>query len=198
MKNIQHIHQSSDYLTKFSLAIPSAIMSLANINADKPLDASYQPGYYDVACGRGKGAYNRPGNKRFRALVATYLADYLNAKTRLDKSTVLSRIVDRVHSLRDPDTGKPALFVKYSKLTGWVEIGKDSAHEKVGHAMREAVLANEPLPLSDFDESALLALTQRTLSSKRHCSAAHAFRQRSSFTCRQRSSFTCLPFANLL
>jgi hypothetical protein len=197
MKSVQHIDQSSDFLSKFSLAIPSAIMSLANINADTPLEASYQPGYYDVACGRGKGAYNRPGNKRFRVLVATYLSDYLDAKTRLDKSAVLSRIVDRVQSLRDPDTGKPARFIKYSKLTGWVEIGKDSAHEKVGHAMREAVLANEPVPLSDFDESALLALAKSSLSSKRHC-LAHACRQRPSFTCRQRSSFTCLPFANLL
>jgi hypothetical protein len=144
------------------LLVPSAVTSYTHIKAQIPLDSFYEPGCYDVVCGRGKGSYNRPGNKHFRALVATFVSDYVNAKTRLDKSAVLGCIVDSVHSLCDPDTGSPARFVKYSKLKGWVEIGKDAAHEKAGHAMREAVMAMEPLPLCDYDESTLLSLSKRS------------------------------------
>jgi hypothetical protein len=160
-----------DFLTKFSLAVPTAITSLANINSDTPLDTSYQPGCYDVVCGRGKGSYNRPGNRHFRALVATFLDDYRNAKTRLDKTAVLGRIVDKVHSLQDPHTKQAAQFVRLCKHSGWVQIGKDSAREKVGHAMREILMANEPLPLSDSDESTLSIMMKRSFSSKRQCLA---------------------------
>jgi hypothetical protein len=162
MLNSQFGEQSADSVTSFSLVVPSAVTSQAHIDAQIPLDSNYEPGCYDVVCGRGKGSYDRPGNKHFRALVLTFVSDYVNAKTRLDKSLVLRCIVDRVHSLRDPDSGSPARFVKHSKLKGWVEIGKESAREKAGHAMREAVTAMEPVPLSDFDESTLLALSERT------------------------------------
>jgi hypothetical protein len=89
--------------------------------------------------------------QKFSLAVPTAITDYHKAKIKLDKTVVLGAIVDKVQSLRDPKTGKPARFVKYSKQTGWVQIGKDSAREKVGHAMREAVMANEPLSLSDED-----------------------------------------------
>jgi hypothetical protein len=149
MANARNTPHSNDFLQKFSLAVPNAITMLSNTNTETPLESSYEPGCFDVVCGRGKGSYNRPGNKHFRAIVASCVSDYHNAKTKLDKTAVLGGIVDQVQSLRDPQTGKPARFVKYSKQNGWVQIGKDSAREKVGHAMREAVMANEPLSLSD-------------------------------------------------
>jgi hypothetical protein len=180
---------SMDFLTKFSLAVPTAITALANVNSNTPLDASYQPGCYDVVCGRGKGSYNRPGNRHFRALIATFLDDYRNAKTRVDKTAVLGRIVDKVHSLRDPHTEKAAKFVKFCKRSGWVQIGKDSAREKVGHAMREAIMAYEPLPLYDSDESTLSTMMERSFSSKRQCLAG---------ICRRHPSFMHLsPFGKL-
>jgi hypothetical protein len=152
MANARNTPHSNDFLQKFSLAVPTAIITmLSNTNAETPLESFYEPGCYDVVCGRGKGSYNRPGNKHFRSIVASCVSDYHKAKTKLDKTVVLGAIVDKVQSLRDPKTGKPARFVKYSKQTGWVQIGKDSAREKVGHAMREAVMANEPLSLSDED-----------------------------------------------
>jgi hypothetical protein len=137
---------SLDFLAKSSLAFPSAIRLLSKANAAIPLELSYEPGCYDIVCGRGKGSYNRPGNKLFRAIIASCVSDYSNAKTRLDKSAVLGGIVDKVQSLRDPRTGKCARFVMHSKQTGWVQIGKEAAREKVGHAMREAVMANDPSP----------------------------------------------------
>lgn len=132
-----------DFLAKYSIALPSAITALALTNAVIPLDSSYQPGYYDVVCGRGKGSYNRPGNKRFRALVATYIPDYQIARSKFDKSCLLSSIIDKVRSFTNPDTGMPAEFVKFSKGDGWIQIGDELAREKVGHVIREAVLTKE-------------------------------------------------------
>jgi hypothetical protein len=129
------------FLSKYSFAVPDVIASLASSNDPTPLDAAYQPGCYDVVCGRGKGSYNRPGNKRFRALVATFIGDYHKSRTKVDKTAVLNGIVETVRSHFNPDTGRPVQFVKYCKSTGWVQIGDDLAREKVGHAMREAVMA---------------------------------------------------------
>jgi hypothetical protein len=129
------------FLTKYSMALPTAIASLADTHHLTPLDASYQPGEYDVVCGRGKGSYNRPGNKRFRSLVATYIPQYLKARSKVDKSMVLNMIIDKVHSFSNPDSDRPAQFVKYTKQSGWVLIGDEHAREKVGHAIREAIAA---------------------------------------------------------
>jgi hypothetical protein len=134
---------AKQFLSKYSLALPLAIASLADTNHMTPLDASYQPGAYDVVCGRGKGSYNRPGNKRFRSFVATYIPQYISARTKVDKSMVLNTIIDQVHSYTNPDTGLAAQFVKYTKDAGWVMIGDEHAREKVGHAIREAIAAQE-------------------------------------------------------
>ena len=86
--------------------------------------------------------YNRPGNKHFRQLVATYIPRYLEAKSKIDKSVILGSIVDEVDSLIDPETGRRAQFVKAAKGgCGWIVISDELAREKVGHAMREAVAA---------------------------------------------------------
>lgn len=133
----------SGFLSKYFFELPLAITSLTESNHMIPLDQSYQPGMYDVVCGRGKGSYNRPGNKRFRSLVATFIPDYMKARSKVDKSMVLNSIIEKVRSYTNPDTGSPAQFVKYTKSTGWVLIGDEHAREKVGHAIREAVAAQE-------------------------------------------------------
>ena len=131
-------------LSKYTIAVPSAIAALSNTSTKASLGMSFEPGAYDVVCGRGKGSYNRPGNKKFRALVATYIPQYMNARSKVDKSMILNSIIDKVRSFTNPDTGRPAQFVKFSKKEGgWTEIGDDLAREKVGHAMREAIAAND-------------------------------------------------------
>jgi hypothetical protein len=136
----------TDFLTKFTVTVPPAITALTTLDVETRLDAIYQPGLYDVVCGRGKGSYNRPGNVHFRALVASYIVQYQAARTKLDKSTVLGCIVERVHSLTDPTTGQRARFVKKSGSCAWIEIGHEQAREKVGHALREAAAAGQPIP----------------------------------------------------
>ena len=131
------------FLSKYSFELPLAITALTETKRMVPLDQSYQPGTYDVVCGRGKGSYNRPGNKRFRSLVATYIPQYMKARSKIDKSMVLNDIIDKVRSFTNPDTGSAAQFVKYTKSTGWVLIGDEHTREKVGHAIREAIAAQE-------------------------------------------------------
>jgi hypothetical protein len=130
--------------SKFRLIVPSAIRDMTTLKAAREIGGHhYEPADVDIFCGRGKGFYNRPGNKTFRTLVCSYIPAYLAAKTKVDKSAVLNTIVDKVRALTDPVTGRPAQFIKFSKKTGWVEIGDEQAREKVGHAMREAISSVE-------------------------------------------------------
>jgi hypothetical protein len=109
------------------------------------LPEAFKVGPNDVVCGRGKGSYNRPGNKQFRALVRTNVEEYQLAKSKLDKSMVFSKIVDKVR-----ESGR---FVKQRKDKTWYEIGDEHAREKVGHALREALHTQEkPQPLEAVSE----------------------------------------------
>jgi hypothetical protein len=131
-------------ISKFQLDIPPAISLLAAEAQDATqLPSGYEPSEYDVVCGRGKGSYNRPGNKRFRALVASRLPEYQAARSKLDKSMLINTIIDEVHAL---DDGK-AQFIKFTKKEGWHKISHEAAREKVGHSIREAaaLLKNKPV-----------------------------------------------------
>jgi hypothetical protein len=138
--------------SKFRLVVPTAIRDMTTLKAAREIGPDYEPSDVDIFCGRGKGFYNRPGNKSFRTLVGSYIPAYLAAKTKVDKSAVLNTIVDKVRSLHDPTTGRPAQFIKFSKKTGWVEIGDEQAREKVGHAMREAISTVEEGGSSSVDK----------------------------------------------
>ena len=96
----------------------------------------FRPNYeYDVVCGRGKGSYNRPGNKRFREIAMKYVPEYTAAKCRQGKTAVLNEIISVV---KEQNNGT-ARFIKYDKSKGWFEITNEVAREKVGHAVREAL-----------------------------------------------------------
>ena len=137
--NNNHSHESN-FLFRYQVVVPTAISALTGGSETTELAPEFQPGAYDVVCGRGKGSYNRPGNKRFRAIVNQHIPQYQSSKSKLDKSMVLNTIIDRV---RQQNNGN-ARFVKHDKKKGWFEIGVDQAREKVGHAIREAIAANKP------------------------------------------------------
>ena len=123
--------------SKYQVTIPTAIAAAPAPRRANILPHKYEAGPNDVVCGRGKGSYNRPGNKKFRALVQEYVPRYVNARTKLDKSMVLSAIVEKV---REENGGR---FIKQRKGGEWHEIGDEQAREKVGHAIREAIAAGE-------------------------------------------------------
>jgi hypothetical protein len=120
-----------------TLKTASATSSLSATQESKQLWEGFLPTDLDVICGRGKGSYNKPGNKRFRALVKTYLNDYISARTKFAKSAVLQDILNHVRA-------SGGRFIKYSKhhQPGWSELSDDQAREKVGHAVRESITAS--------------------------------------------------------
>ena len=101
---------------------------------------SLEPNEYDIVCGRGKGSYNKPGNKKFRAIVDIYAAEYQQATTKLEKSNVLSKVLD--HVKKSGNGG--ARFIAVNKRGDWYQVSDDQAREKVGHSIREAVAALAP------------------------------------------------------
>ena len=142
MNSYQQITDSSlssplphmDFLAKYQLAVPKAISTMSSNAELTALPEHYHPTEYDVVCGRGKGSYNQPGNKRLRALIRGYIPEYTAARSKFDKTTVLSKIIDAVKS----QNNNTARFVK-SKNGVWYEISNDQAREKVGHTMRETI-----------------------------------------------------------
>ena len=52
-------------------------------------------GMRDVLCGRGGATNNHPGNKRFRAIVADHMDEYLQARKK-EKAVIARRIVDMI------------------------------------------------------------------------------------------------------
>lgn len=99
-----------------------------------PLPANFEPGPDDVICGRGKKCYNHIGNERFRLRVLTYLEEYSAAKSKLEKSGVLSKVVDAVRQ-QSPDGG----FVKQDEKGNWHEVGDFLAREKTSQSFRDAL-----------------------------------------------------------
>jgi hypothetical protein len=61
-----------------------------------PID--FKPGPFDVICGRGKATLIHCGNCRFRNIIKARLADYENAPSKMDKSIIVSRVVEAVKS----------------------------------------------------------------------------------------------------
>jgi hypothetical protein len=99
-----------------------------------PLPSNFEPGPDDVICGRGKKCYNHIGNERFRQRVMTHLEEYSLAKSKLDKSGVLSKVVDEVRQ-QSPNGG----FVKQDEHGAWHEVGDFLAREKTSQSFRDAL-----------------------------------------------------------
>lgn len=100
----------------------------------RPLAEGFTPGKDDVICGRGKKCYQHIGNENFRKRVMLMLGEYNNAKTKLDKSGVLSAVVQQVRQA-SPEGG----FVKQDEKGKWFEVGDFLAREKTSQAFRDAL-----------------------------------------------------------
>lgn len=84
----------------------------------------------DVICGRGRQAYNHPGNRRFRKIVADNYDSYSEATSKLRKSRVVTNILDMVNECGN--------FVKEEPKTGFYIIVSDRlAREKIGQGLRD-------------------------------------------------------------
>jgi hypothetical protein len=82
------------------------------------LPEGFTPGDNDVICGRGKKCYSHIGNERFRQKVSAVLSAYSQAKSKLDKSNVLSSVVDQVRN-----ASRDGGFVKQTEDGRWADVG---------------------------------------------------------------------------
>jgi hypothetical protein len=87
------------------------------------LPLSYQPGDWDVYCGRGKCNWNHKGNVRFRNLIQSNVQKYIDSPTRNDKTLVVISIVDYV---RD----RHGHFIKQQENGEYYDIGDAQARDK--------------------------------------------------------------------
>lgn len=95
----------------------------------------------DVLCGRGKGANNFIGNRRFRDVVVTYRDVYSKCTRRSEKREICHKIVEVIR-LRG---GK--FLTKDSKqgsemdtsMGGWIALDDEKIIVKVSQALREGV-----------------------------------------------------------
>lgn len=98
------------------------------------LPDGFEPGEHDVLCGRGRKCFNHPGNVKFREIVLSYLAQYSKAMTKLEKSYILSDVVEKVR--KDSGIGG---FVKKNEDGRWYEVGDFLAREKTSQAFRDVL-----------------------------------------------------------
>lgn len=96
-----------------------------------PLHPNFQPAKLDVICSRGKFAYNSPGNCWFRMMVEEQMDNYSNARTKTDKSLVVSVLINRVRHA-NPEGG----FVK-NYGGRWYCVSDRYSREKVGQQFRD-------------------------------------------------------------
>mmetsp|Transcript_17573 Transcript_17573/g.29807 ORF Transcript_17573/g.29807 Transcript_17573/m.29807 type:complete len:234 (-) Transcript_17573:128-829(-) len=93
------------------------------------------PAPSDVICGRGKLCAEHPGNREFRRIVESHLDSYAKADSKLEKSLLVSAIVNMVRG-RSQNGG----FLKRNSKSGAYEIVSDRiAREKVGQMLRDAL-----------------------------------------------------------
>ena len=55
----------------------------------------FVPSNKDVICGRGKATFHHVGNRRFRVIIAMNLDKYVNSKSKVDKSLIVTSIVEQ-------------------------------------------------------------------------------------------------------
>jgi hypothetical protein len=88
----------------------------------------------DILSGRGRVTRNHIGNQQFRSFINQNVDQYIAAPTSIEKTGM---IIALVKTLRE-EMG--ARFLKQTR-NGYVLLGKGEAHEKVGHALRDATKA---------------------------------------------------------
>lgn len=99
------------------------------------LPEGYRPGEHDVLCGRGRKCFNHTGNVRFRAIVQSFLPQYSKAVAKLEKSYILSDVVEQVRK----NSGEGGFIRKDPDTNRWYEVGDFLAREKTSQAFRDVL-----------------------------------------------------------
>jgi hypothetical protein len=100
------------------------------------LPMEFQPTPYSVIFGRAKTVKEAVGNQRLRVLADLHLAEYAEATCKVDKSMVVTSIVDAVRTGCPQQKGGGGAFIKFRNHR-WYEVDDPSAREKVGYVLRD-------------------------------------------------------------
>lgn len=107
-----------------------------NSNSSTPVDldanALVDVKNEDVLFGRGKVFFFHPGNVYFRRLCADQLERYRSASSRLVKVSVIQEIINSIQ-------GTGGRFLKRNSSGEWLETTSETAKEKTGHTLRDAL-----------------------------------------------------------
>lgn len=95
------------------------------------LPADYSPSMYSVMIGRGKIFTEAIGTRRLKVIASRFLADYSDAKSQIDKASIITRIVDIIQ-----EACPVGAFLKYEEGSWW-EVSDTMAREKVGGVLRD-------------------------------------------------------------
>ena len=96
------------------------------------LPENYEVGPWDVICSGGKDNYDHVGNRRFRFCIENNLPAYVKAKSKHERSLIVTIIVD---AIRDSNLGGVGTgFVRKDLSNGrWYAVSDKIAREKVRH-----------------------------------------------------------------
>ncbi|KAL3944749.1 MAG: hypothetical protein SGBAC_001168 [Bacillariaceae sp.] len=92
------------------------------------LPKDFAPEKHTVLCGRGKEYTSSTGNKHLKSLVYKYLVQYSEAQSKIEKSSIVSEIMEQIKGLCFD-----AAFVKLEKEVWW-EVDDAFAREKIGRS----------------------------------------------------------------
>lgn len=99
----------------------------------RELPADYFPQNNDVICSRGADSYNHIGNKKFRSIVDYQLGNYTKASSKLEKSLIVSSIIDEVRH-------NGGVFLRRDARTdSYYEVDEKLSREKAGQAIRAQI-----------------------------------------------------------
>ena len=101
----------------------------------EPLSIDVEPTDCDVLLGRDRASSNSKGNKQFREMIRSRIEEYEALSTRSAKIQFVSSMVTAVHKMN-------GRFLRQEEESGmWFEVSNDTARDKAGHTIRDAVSA---------------------------------------------------------
>lgn len=135
-------HQLDDHSCNSNISccsFPSGRRSFCSHHSWPFHESTESVGAYDVMCGRHRRAFNNIGNRRFRVIINLHLKEYINSGSRQGKTSVILKVINFVRSAG-------GRFIDWDRTQErWVELSEKRTREKVGHAIRDMVLATSPL-----------------------------------------------------
>ena len=102
-----------------------------NPNSRTPLPPDFFPLPYSVIIGRGKLGTHNVGNRRLRILASTFVSKYSQARSKVEKTTTVSQIVEIIQ-----EACPVGAFIKLANGQWW-EVDDHTAREKVGYVLRD-------------------------------------------------------------